>query len=225
MALRNAVSLYPHRGLRLVTPPAVEPITADELRAQLKIDSTELGDTQAALLIASARGFLEEKTGLAFIEQTWQVVYDQWPGYNEPWWDGVRQTAITELWTGSARSLELPRYPLISLDSCKTYDTASNETSSVIATVFNVDTISRPGRIAPKDGQMWPAVSRSMNGVILEFTAGFGATAADVPAALRTAVLILTAYFHDHQGECDMREATAKSGALDMMASYAVARL
>lgn len=213
MALRPSVAQHPGRGNRLVTAPAVEPVTATELRTQLKRTGDELPDAEAETLITEARQFIEEYSGLALITQTWRLTMDGWPGYVEPWWDGVREMAISALATGNPITLVFPRYPLSAVSSVKTYDEDDAETVVSISSTFNIDTEQRPGRMRLKPGQVWPSATRGFNAVQIDYVAGFGAAAGNVPVSLRGAVLSLAAYYYDHRGECDMTEAFCKSGA------------
>jgi len=61
--------------LRLVTPPAVEPVTLEEAKLHLRVDGTE-EDSLIAALIAAARQKAEEYTRMAFITQTWELAVD-----------------------------------------------------------------------------------------------------------------------------------------------------
>lgn len=61
--------------LRLVTPPAVEPVTLEEAKQHLKIDGNE-DDSLINALITAARQRAEEYTRRAFITQTWEVAVD-----------------------------------------------------------------------------------------------------------------------------------------------------
>jgi len=61
--------------LRLVTPPAVEPVTLEEAKQHLKIDGNE-DDSLITALITAARQRAEEYTRRAFITQTWEVAVD-----------------------------------------------------------------------------------------------------------------------------------------------------
>jgi hypothetical protein len=221
MVLRANSPNFPPRGSRLVTAPAIEPVTATELRTELRTDATALPDAEANGIIAQARNMIEEMTALALINQTWRLTLDQWPGYIEPWWDGVRQTSITELTGGRPRVITFPRYPLSSVTSVLTFDEAGASTSHTVATYFVVDTENRPGRLGLKAGQLWPTATQAINAIQIDYVAGFGATAAAVPPVLRAAVLGLSAYYYDHRGECDMRQAYAKSGAGDSASAYA----
>ena len=225
MALRPSESRTNYRGNVLVTAPATEPVTAAELQTFARANSTTLPDATAEALITRSRQFIEEMTGLAMITQSWSLTRDAWPGYNSLWWDGVLEMASTELQSDRARALTFPRYPLASITSVKTYDTASNETTVTVATTFDIDTTSRPGRMMPKSSAAWPTATRQINAIEITYVAGYGATATDVPPVLRDAVLCLSGYYYDHQGECTMTEAFSKSGAADLVGAYALPRL
>jgi len=222
MALRPAYEQFPHRGNRQIVAPAIEPVTAAELRTQIKADVGVVSDAEANTIIAQARNFIEEMSGLALINQTYRLTLDNWPGYYEPWWDGVRQTAVTELMGGRPRVVTFPRYPLSSISEVRTYNEAGTATVITVATFFTVDIESRPGRLGLKAGQVWPTAMQDINAVQIDYVAGFGATAISVPPILRAAVLTLAAYYYDHRGECDMQMAFKLSGTADAVAAYMV---
>jgi hypothetical protein len=220
--LRTSAPLYQHRGSRIVTGPATEPVTADQLRTHLvDVSDTVLTDAEAERLIASARQYIEDATGLAMIEQVWLVALDRWPTGREPWWDGVRQGAISEL-SGPKREYELPRFPLVSVDDVKVYDEAGSATSVVVANVFDIDTYSMPGRMALKRGAVWPVALRSVNAIEITYKCGYGTAADDVPGPLVEAVLQMAAYMWEHKGGCSAADAYRNSGASDNAALYAV---
>jgi uncharacterized phiE125 gp8 family phage protein len=64
--------------LELVTAPATEPVTLDEAKAHLKIDSSD-DDALITTLIAAARARAEWHTGRAFVTQSWRLWLDAWP--------------------------------------------------------------------------------------------------------------------------------------------------
>lgn len=224
MALRHKTFLTDYRGHIRTVEPAAEPVLAEELRTFLKESFDVLQDTEAEFYIQQAREYLEELTGLAFITQTWQLALDKWPGYIEPWWDGVRELPVTELTAGRPRSLTLPRYPLQSISSVTTYDEAGTSATPSVATYFDIDTVSRPGRLSLKFGQQWPLATRPTNAITINYVAGFGDDLGDVPAVIRGAVLHMAGYLYQHRGECDMREAAAKSGATDLVGMFKTGR-
>ena len=221
MSLRMNPSPFQARGHTRTVAPLTEPVTPTELRTFLREDPAEFPDDVADLYIAQAREYLEEMTGLAFIEQTWKMTLDNWPGYVEPWWDGVRQIAISELTGGAGKAVTLPRYPLIDVTDVTVYDEGDVNTVIAVSTVFVIDTQQKPGRLGLRSGQLWPIATRDMNAIEITYEAGFGADASEVPALLRGAVLDLAGYYYSHRGECDLAGAAAKSGALNKAAMFA----
>lgn len=223
MSLRSSPSLYQRRGNRIVTAPTSEPVFEPDLLTYLSVDIDDCLDEDPYSYITMARQFIEDELGIAMITQTWLVALDRWPSGREPWWDGVRQGAISEL-TGPYRSYELPRFPLVSIDTVNVYDEASNATAVNVANTFDVDTYNLPGRMTLRSGAAWPVALRASNAIEITYTAGYGA-AEDVPAPLKHAVKQLAGYLYDHRGGCDLNEAFEKSGASAMVARYAVARI
>ena len=59
-----------------------------------------------------------------------------------------------------------------------------------------------------------PAIGNDENPAIkAEYTAGYGATAADVPSQIKDATKMLAAYLYEHRGACDAGKALEQSGA------------
>tara|TARA_R110000772_G_scaffold45492_9_gene104259 strand:- start:3748 stop:4416 length:669 start_codon:yes stop_codon:yes gene_type:complete len=222
MSLRPTVNLYQDRGHVLETAPATEPVTADELRTQLRETATGLPDAEANDLITEARQLIEENTGLALITQSWIMALDRWPSGQEQWWSGTRQGAISEL-AGPVRQLELPRYPLRSLTSVTVYNDAGTPSVVDISATFDVDVYRKPGRMALKNGATWPIALRSTNAIVIVYESGYGA-ASDVPAALKRAVKQAAAYLYTNRGDACCA-ADALSAVSSMLMQYRVARI
>jgi hypothetical protein len=212
-----------YRGHVLTVAPAVEPVTAAELRAFLVETSDALPDAEANALIKEARNLIEEMTGIAFITQDWRLALDNWPSGRGQWWDGVREGAISEL-HGQPAELQLPRYPLLSVQSVTVYNDAGTPETVDVAATFDVDTYQKPGRLALRFGATWPIALRPTNAIEIVYRAGFGASAAAVPPVMARAVKQVAAYLYTHKGDdCDMGDALAAAGTL--LDAYKVARL
>ena len=218
MALRPATRYNMRRGHKLNTAPAAEPVTADEFRDHIR--DAAMSDSEANTWIATARQLIEDNTGLALITQVWDMVFDRWPSSaREPWWDGVRQGAISELY-GNPGIIELPRYPLQDVDAVTVYDEGSNATAITVASFFDIDTYSVRGRMSLQSGATWPVALRPTNAVLIQYTAGYG-DAADVPAPLKLAVKQVAAYLYEHRGDgCDPKDAL--SAGMGILNQYAV---
>jgi uncharacterized phiE125 gp8 family phage protein len=184
-------------ALLLVTAPAVEPVTLTEAKLHLKVETAD-EDPLIDSLIAAARQTCELATGLALITQTWRHFLDAFPGGREEWWDGSRDGVRN---MGAAIALEIPRPPLISITHVKTYDQA--DVAAIIPSGdCQVDTAARPGRVVMRAFAPWPAVTlRPVNGIEIEFQAGYGASQSAVPAQLRQGILQHVAHLYTHRGD------------------------
>lgn len=162
--------------LQLVTPPAVEPVTLSDAKAFLRI-GTGHEDDLIAQFISSARMRVEAETGRALILRTCRETLDAWdlPG------------RIAD----QGRQFRLPLPPLISVTSITIHD-AEDVGAVWDAANYFVDAASDPGRIAVRTGA-FPRPGRAVAGIEILFEAGYGASADDVPEALREAVMRLTA--------------------------------
>jgi len=168
---------------QIITEPSIEPVTTAEQKSHMRVDiSTD--DTLIENLVKSARIIIEKLTGLKLISQVWKLVLDEFP---------------------SEDYIELPYWPVISVDEIKTIDV--DETEAVFSSDnYVTDLISIPATITLKDDQEWtdPAAGyQVVNGVEIKFTCGYGTSAADVPEPLKLAIKMLAAHFYEN------REATA----------------
>lgn len=181
----------------LISGPAVEPVTLTEAKLHLKVETAD-EDPLIESLIVAARQACELATGLALITQTWRYFLDAFPGRCEEWWDGSRDGARN---SGSSTALEIPLPPLLGVVHVKTYDQA--DAAAIIPSGdYQVDTAARPGRIAMRGFAPWPIVTlRPVNGVEIEFQAGFGASQSAVPEQLRQGILQHVAFLYTHRGD------------------------
>jgi uncharacterized phiE125 gp8 family phage protein len=159
-------------GLLLVTPPAIEPVTLTEAKLHIRQDETA-DDALITSLISAARQHVENVTGRSLITQTWRLYRDTFPDY------------------GGA--IRLGRSPVLSVVSLKYYNEAEVE-QTLSALDYDVDPTS--GEIALGYGSTWPTSLYRRNAVTIDFTAGYGATAASVPAPFRQAILLLVGDFY-----------------------------
>lgn len=156
--------------LRTVAPD-VEPVTLGEAKAQMRI-AHESEDDLISGLIRAAREEVERATGLVLIEQSWRLVLDRWPR------NGL---------------VRLARGPVTEVLSVTVYG-SEGEAAVLPPTAYEADLVSRPARLSFLSR---PEPLRTMNGIEIDFSAGFGETGADVPELLRRAVLLLVAHWYE----------------------------
>lgn len=159
---------------------AGEPLTLNEVKEHLRIKSTDVNhDNDLGNLIQRTREEAERLTGLYIKTTTVTEFLNKFPSGGElPWWDGVREGAISALEVGE---IELPSGNLQSVTSVTTYDDSDVGTVFAAANYF-VDT-SR-NRIVLRNGQSWPVPTRAANGVELIYVMGWP-DPASVPGSLK----------------------------------------
>ena len=108
----------------------------------------------------------------SLVNTTWRVKLDEWPCDED----------------GDAE-IELPRPPLVSVSSITYLDTA-NTSQTLSSSHYTVDSHNEPGRIVPSYNSIWPEVLDHVNAITVTYVAGYGATAADVPQAIKQAILL-----------------------------------
>ena len=179
----------------VTTPPTLEPVTLDEVKAQLRLDHSEDDDFIAAK-IKAARQNLERRCGIAMLSQTVKFSADGFP----------------------AGPLMLPRPPLPTVTSI-VYRDATHAAVTLAAGDYIVRGVAGDGFVAPVTS--WPATDGLSGAVEATFVAGYGATAADVPEPLREAVRLLAAYLYD-RGEAASSDAMHELpfGVEDMVADF-----
>ena len=92
-------------GLKLVSPPAIEPVSLAEAKAQLRLD-TDADDVYVTALITVARERVELFLRRALIAQSFEYTLDQFPA--------------NKYLTYTTSFINLPRPPLQSVEWIKT---------------------------------------------------------------------------------------------------------
>jgi uncharacterized phiE125 gp8 family phage protein len=155
----------------LLAGPAAEPVTLAAAKAWLKLD----GDDEDALvtaLVAAARLHVESVTGRALLAQSWRLMLSRWPD------DFI---------------IRMPVSPVLSLTSITAIDADGGETE---LDLDGID-IGRAELLLPADFAR-PTL-RHHNGIAIDYVAGYGAEAEDVPESLRQALLLLVVYWFEHR--------------------------
>lgn len=170
---------------KLVTGPVVEPVTLAEAKRHANVIASD-DDGLLQGLIAAARELVEQDTSRALINQTWAVELHDW------WCDKI----------------ELPRPPLVSITHVKYVD-QNGVTQTLPASYYDVDTRREPGVLWwDEDVSSTPTLSDQANAVVITYLAGYGASAAAVPARAKQAILLLVSHWYRY------RDDVAKPGDL-----------
>lgn len=164
-------------GMRTLAPPGVEPVGVGEAKSWLRIGGDD-EDVLVAGLIAAARERVEAFTGRALISRPLRETLDGWS------WR--RMSGF-----GSAFALRCP--PLVSVEEIRV--AGRDGTVSVWeADQYRVEADGDPGRIAVARPFGFPRPGLPAGGIEIDFTAGYGSAAENIPYALREAVMRLVSY-------------------------------
>ena len=165
-----------HFALQLVQDSAQECITVAEAKAQARI-LTSAEDALVSRYITTARNILECYMNRAIINQRWRMILDGTP---------------------RGDSLRLKVSSLVSVQSIISF-ALDNSLNTMATTDYFVDTYATPGRVCLNYGKIWPPVVRPRSSFVVDFTAGFSSTPADVPAAVRQAVAQFAATLYENR--------------------------
>ncbi|NBW14411.1 MAG: hypothetical protein EBR82_41075 [Caulobacteraceae bacterium] len=170
--------ITPYRSLIRVTPPASLPVTLDEAKAQVRVDTTA-DDAYISALIGMATNYVEDVLEISLLSQEWQASYDLFP-----------------VW-----AIILPRSPMASGPVTVTYRLGDGTTQTLTNANndFQWDYNIVPGRIYPNWASTWPATRGDENSVVVRYPTGYGATAASVPPQAKFLILMLVAHLYENR--------------------------
>lgn len=153
-----------------ITPSAATPVSVAEAKANMRVEHSD-DDALIASLIAAATDHLDGWTGMlgrALINQTWRMFVDSWP---------------------TDRRIRLPLGPVQSIAAIQFHMDGTD------TTIDPGEYWLEDGVIYPVEGYAWPALSEW--GAQVDFVAGYGEVASDVPPAIRQAILLLVGHWYN----------------------------
>lgn len=190
-------------ALTLMSGPAEEPVTVAEAKAHLRIDGSA-EDVLIASLILTSRLHVEAAMGLALITQEWRLTLDRWPEGGEV------------------------RFPLRPIQSITSVSVARDDGAPVVVSDadYTLDGQALRPRLIPRDAS-WPQPETRANGIEIQFTAGIGDEAEDIPQPIRHAILLLVAHWYEHRDPLEIGSAAAAIPAAvsDLLKPYREVRL
>jgi uncharacterized phiE125 gp8 family phage protein len=72
------------------------------------------------------------------------------------------------------------------------------------STDYLVDIATNPGRITPQFGNIWPIPVPEIASVWVDFTAGYGPSATDVPEGIRQWILLRLSTLYERRAEAEI---------------------
>lgn len=159
---------------KLITPPAVEPITLEEAKLHLRVDFDE-DDALIRRLIKSARELAEAELSRTLIETEFELAMNGWP-------------QLQPIRGGFSRSIRILSPPLLSVESITHLD-HSGAVQTLDPSFYGVID-GTPGLIHPAYGKTWPSVPRHPGSIKIRYKAGYGPDPDDVPDCVKTWMLL-----------------------------------
>lgn len=163
-------------SLRLITAPAAEPLSANDVKTHLRVSGSG-DDAYITALITAARQLAEQRLARALVTQTWELVLEQTPMDGGP--------AV------------LPLGGVTSVTSVKYYD-AANALQTWSASLYEVALRDLLSDVRPVYGEAWPITYVRWDAVQIRFVAGY-ADAASVPAAIKQWMLLQIGHMFEHR--------------------------
>lgn len=161
-------------SLKLITEPKEEPVSLKAAKLHVKQEESA-DDALITRFIRAARMNAEAITGRQFITATWEQRLDCFPTW-----------------------FELIKPPLIDITHIKYIDTDGNE-ATVDSNTYTVDTFRTLGRVVLNSGESWPSVKSVINAVRIQWTAGYGDKAANVPEDIKAAITLIIGHLYEHR--------------------------
>lgn len=155
-------------GLTLITPAATLAVSLAKLKTECRIDSDDFDDNLTDKLDAAIR-HVEEITRRALVTQEWQLSLPAFPR--------------------GAGAIVLPKGNLQEVSEI-TYLDGDGVRQTLDEDDYVVSSSTEPARIVPAYQTTWPIARLLVDSVQITFTAGFGDDAENVPADLRSAILL-----------------------------------
>lgn len=177
----NHGQLFRHSSLRIETQPVNEPVTVQDVKGIMRLDSSA-DDTMIAGLITSAREALEKRTGRSLVNKGYVAYFDRFP---QP-----------------GQYLRIPMPPLVSVSAVNYLDQeqASQEWDS---DEYIVASEQSPALILPKFPNVYPVAFFMPGSVQVHFTSGYlsggyGDAESPIPERFRLAIQQLAMHWYDH---------------------------
>jgi len=151
-------------------------LTTAEAKTHLKVDTTA-DDDYIDNLISAATESAQIFTNRYFINST--IIQ-----YGDTWSD------IATLF----------KSPVSSVDEITYYD-SDNSLETLATSVYLTDVNHQPARIGLKPNQSFPSLADRISAVIVEYTVGYGSSAANVPEGIKEAVLLTVGNLYENRQE------------------------
>ena len=189
-------------AMSLVVVSKAKDLVVDLIRVKqwLRVDWPD-EDLRVQFLLQAATEYVEQQSRMVFSATVYQLILDAFPAVN--WYQYYPVMAPFPQLLTLGLNFFLPNqtvnvmvYPIISVDSIQYWDVETGDLLTVDPSTYTVDLAG--GRVAPAAEKIWPFAKNQLDGVTINFHAGFGA--GQVPLALQMAILNHCKLSYDNPG-------------------------
>ncbi len=160
-------------ALSRIAASNIQPLSLTETKEHLRVSFAK-EDGLISRHIVAAKDALEKGTRLQLLVASWKQLFDGFPQFDH-------------------ERIELGKSPLVSVAAVKYFDT-SGVLQTWAASEYTVEVFSGPdaerGEVFPKPDKEYPLTRRIPNAVTIEFDAGYGVAASDVPEDIKQELLV-----------------------------------
>lgn len=190
-------NLRANKSSNRTTDPLVSPVTPEELADFLSIDYLSADENLYFGFLLAASDACIKYTNIELLQRKYTFKSDRYPERQQGY------AGVGVMYAYRAWWINLPSYPVISVDSVQVNGEASDDPL--------IDLDSRPARIEPKE----------MGAIEIVYQAGH-ATVLEINPQLLLGITMLAAYLYEHRGMCDVNDAIKSSGVATMWDSSRV---
>jgi hypothetical protein len=182
-------------GYVVTVPPAVEPISRQDAKTHLRLETAFVDDDLLVdALITAARQYAEQETNRSFITQTWKYTMDALPGSL-----GYASPGYGQEFSIPGNAILLVKGPHQSISSITYLDTGG-VTQTMPSTDYIADLSGPAARVTPVFGKIWPIAQFQIASAAVTFVAGYGGAAA-VPNGIKQWMLLRIGAMYENREE------------------------
>ena len=180
-------------SLTLSSAPAAQPVSDAVVWSHLNValsgsPEAPANETLIAAYRNAAVAHLDGASGIlgrALITQTWELRLCDFPRCPDPIHGDYR--------------IIIPLPPLQSISSIAYVDPDGATQTLVSSKYTTVAGGSQKAAVVPAYGESWPSTRDVPDAVTVTFVAGYGGTESDVPASIKSAILLMVGDLYDHR--------------------------
>jgi len=181
-------------GIQIVTEPAQEPLSLQEVKDYLRVeDNTD--ERTIRPLIETARRWCEEHTGRTLVQTTYKQFIDSVRD-EIPLMEGLTDGPDLEYYKNY---IVLSKSPILSVTHVKTFNDADTETVFA-SSKYYLDNVREPGRIVLRNGETFPTALRVANAIEIQYVAGYSSVS-QIPEPLKVGMLQHIAFMYEQRGD------------------------